>query len=133
MNKTELVMRRRNVRAFIIADPMELIIHRKTKAIKNPNTGGYIAGIDLPPLKPQRARIVQNVRRFTNGIVNSEAGDIPNSEYRLIGSHTLDIEEDDEFEWLGEWYMVPPRGIYEARVESTFAAIVLRGPKNRGS
>lgn len=130
MNPTELLMRRRNVQAFIDADPFTLVVVRAQPPIKNTATGGYIAQPDVP-LAPQKARIVQNVRRYTSGIVNSEAGDIPNSEYRLVGMHTLDLEPNDQFAWLGENYRVT--GIHMARTESTFAAIELLGPDNRGS
>ena len=132
MDRTELVMRRRNVRAFIAADPVQLVIHRAQPAVKNPNTGGYVPQPSMP-LDPQTARIVQNVRRFTAGIENAEAGDIPNSEYRLIGMHDMDLEDNDVFEWRDEWYKVLPHGIHKARTESTYAAIELRGPENRGS
>lgn len=130
MNPVEMLMRRRNVRAFIDADSFILVVVRPQPSIKNPGTGGYIAQPD-DTLQPQTARIVQNVRRYTAGLVNAEAGDIPNTEYRLVGMHTLDLEPNDKFTWLGENYKVV--GIHEARQESTFAAIELLGFDNRGS
>lgn len=129
MDKTELIMRRKNVRAFIDADPVQISIIRKPDPVKNPLTGGYVKQSDVPPLDPQTARIIQNVRRYTAGIVNSEAGDIPHTEYRLLGMHTLDLERDDEFKWLGENYKVV--GIHKARTESVYAAIELLGEDNR--
>jgi hypothetical protein len=130
MDRVELLMRRRNVKAFIDADPVRISIVRHPTPVKNPDTGGYVIPEgDVPPLPWQTARIVQNVRRYTDGLVHAEAGDIPNSEYRLIGMHTMDIEVDDTFTWLGEWYKVT--GIYEARQESVFAAIDLLGHENR--
>ena len=122
-------MRRKNVRAFIDADPVYITIIRPGDPVKNPNTGGYLPVV-ATPLPPQKARIVQNVRRYTDGLVNSEAGDIPDSEYRLIGNYTLDLKINDTFVWLGEHYEV--LGIYTARQESVFAAIALRGPDNHG-
>ena len=129
MDKTELIMRRKNVRAFIDADPVFIDVIRKAPPVKNLNTGGYTKGVNQP-LPTQKARIVQNVRRYTDGLVNSEAGDIPDSEYRLIGNYTLDLKVNDTFTWLGEHYEV--LGIYTARQESVFAAIALRGPDNHG-
>lgn len=131
MDKTELIMRRKNVRAFIEADPFTLEVMRPQAPVKNPDTGGYIEQPDVP-LFPQKkvARIVQNVRRYTDGLVNAEAGDIPNSEYRLVGVHTLDLEVNDKFVWLDENYRVT--GIHKARTESVFAAIDLLGEENRG-
>ena len=92
-------------------------------------TGGYVAQPNVPPLPSQTARIVQNVRRYTDGLVNAEAGDIPNSEYRLVAKHTMNIKVNDMFKWKGENYKVT--GIHEAREESVFAAIQLLGPDNR--
>lgn len=129
MDRTELLMRRRSVSAFIKADPVKIRIQRDLPPVKNPDTGGYIQQASVPPLPPQTARIVQNVRRYTDGIVNAEAGDIPNSAYRLVGPHTMNIEVNDEFTWLGENYKVT--GIHQARQESVFAAIDLLGPDNR--
>lgn len=129
MDKTELIMRRKNVRAFIDADPVFIDVIRKTPPVKNPNTGGYTKGVN-ETLPTQKARIVQNVRRYTAGLVNAEAGDIPDSEYRLIGNYNLDLKANDTFMWLGEHYTV--LGIHTARQESVFAAITLRGPENHG-
>jgi hypothetical protein len=129
MDKTELLMRRRSVRAFIKADPVKIVLQRDVPPVRNPDTGGYVRSGSVPPLRPQEARIVQNVRRYTDGLVNSEAGDIPNSQYRLVAVHTMDIEVNDTFVWSGEHYKVT--GIHEARKESVFAAIELDGPANR--
>jgi hypothetical protein len=129
MDNTELLMRRRSVRAFIKADPVKIVIQRDPPPVKNTATGGYVRSGSVPPLPPQEARIVQNVRRYTDGLVNSEAGDIPNSQYRLVAVHTMNLEVNDRFQWSGENYKVT--GIHEARKESTFAAIELLGPENR--
>ena len=123
-------MRRRSVYAFIAADVSELVLTRKLPPVKNAETGGYLRSTEEPlDLDPQKMRIVQNVRRYTDGLVNAEAGDIPNSEYRLIARHDADIEVNDTFVWLGEHYYVS--GIHEARTESVFAAIDLLGNRNR--
>ena len=130
MDKVELIMRRRSVYAFIDADPVQLAMSRKLPPLKNPDTGGYVLNPDSPlVLATQKMRIVQNVRRFTSSIENAEAGDIPNTEYRLIARHDADIEVNDTFVWLGENYWV--EGIHTARTESVFAAISLVGPDNR--
>lgn len=128
MNQYELVMRRRNVRAFIAADPISLVIERPGEPTKNPATGGYVPSPGTT-LQAQTARIVQNKRRYNNGIVNSEAGDIPHTDYLLIGMHTLNVEVNDAFIWQGEYYKVT--GIHEARDESTLCSIDLLGKKNR--
>lgn len=127
MNRVELIMRRRNVKAFIEADPVIIEFSRNGESVKTA-AGGYVRSAPAS-LPPQMARIVQNKRRYNNGIVNSEAGDIPHTDYLLIGNHTLDIAEEDEFTWLGEYYKVT--GIHKARTESVLASIDLLGEVNR--
>lgn len=123
-------MRRRSVYAFIAADYFDLVLQRLPQPTRNTETGGYLKSPGGPlVLAPQRMRIVQNVRRFTDGLVNAEAGDIPNTDYRLIARHDADIQVNDTFVWQGDNYYVS--GIHEARTESVFAAIDLLGKKNR--
>lgn len=130
MNWVELVMRRKNVREFINADPIDLVLTRSQPSIPN-GVGGFTKAPGEPTtLNPQVARIVQNRRRFNNGIVNAEAGDIPHTDYLLIGMHTLDVEVDDTFIWLDEHYKVT--GIFTKRTESTLCSIDLRGVENHG-
>ncbi len=128
MNAIELMMRRRNVLEFIKADPITLVLTRKAAPAKTA-AGGYTR--DTPePITAQRARIVQNRRRYNPGIVNAEAGDIPHTDYLLLGMHTLDVEVNDEFKWIDENYRVT--GIHKARTESTLCSIEMLGPDNRG-
>lgn len=127
MNTVELLMRRRNVAEFIQADPVFVSFHRKGESTKTA-AGGYIPGPEVV-IPPQQARIVQNRRRYTAGLVNSEAGDIPNTDYLLVAKHTLDIAENDAFEWLGEHYQID--GIFGLRQESVLAGITFFGGENR--
>lgn len=129
MNHAELIMRRVNVREFIKADAISLVITREPAPVKNTETGGYLLGTDIPPLDAQVARIVPNRRRYTNGIVNAEAGDIPHTDYLLIGNYNLNVEVNDTFPWQGEKYQVT--GIHEQRRESTLCSIDLHGKVNR--
>lgn len=128
MNPVELLMRRRVIRAFILADPIALVIRRAANATKNTKTGGYVASTKTP-LPSQTARLVLNKRRYNRGLVNSEAGDIPHTDYLLIAEHSVDIEEEDEFTWKGEHYKV--MGIHKQRVESILASVDMLGPDNR--
>jgi hypothetical protein len=127
MNKTELIMRRRNVLAFIQADPIKLVISRSPEPTKNTETGGWVKSAPTD-LNPQTARIVLNKRRYTNGLINSEAGDIPHTDYLLIAMYNKNIEVEDTFVWLGDNYHVT--GIYGARTESILASIDMLGPVN---
>lgn len=128
MNATEMLMRRRVVKAFIDADSVKVIVTRKTGTMKT-EAGGYISKPDKV-LEPQTARIILNKRRYTAGIVNAEAGDIPHTDYLLIAEHLKDFQPEDEFTWLGEHYKIT--GIYKARTESILAAIDILGETNRG-
>lgn len=127
MNHAELVMRRRNVLEFIKVDPVSIQFSRSGTPQKTA-AGGFVKP-DATLLAPQQARIILNRRRYTDGIVNSEAGDIPHTDYLLVGMHTLNIEKEDAFIYLGENYKIT--GIYGARIESVLAAIDFLGPVNR--
>lgn len=127
MNPLEMMMRRRNVAAFIKADPVLITISRAGEPEKS-LAGGWVK---TPPttLPPQQARIVLNKRRFNNGLINSEAGDIPHTDFLIIGKHTLNLEEEDTFLWQGRNYHVT--GIHKLRTESMLASIDLLGKQNR--
>lgn len=127
--RVELIVRRGLVKAFIEADKIGLVLFRAPEPTKTA-AGGYVRGpATQVGDKAQLARIVQNKRRYTNGIVNSEAGEILHTDYLIVGMHTLDLAVDDTFVWLGENYHVT--GIYKARTESTLASIDLLGATNR--
>jgi len=127
MNASELRMRRRNVKAFIKADPVEIVISRPQPPTKTP-AGGMLpsAPRDMPS---QEARIVLNKRRYFNGIIDTEAGDIPHTDYLLVAEHTKDFQVDDQFVWLDEHYRITGR--YIARQESILCSIDLLGEPNR--
>ena len=127
MSQAELVMRRRNVRACIKADAVDITIIRRDPSTPTP-AGGLIAG-DEKSLSPQEARIVLNKRRYNNGLINSEAGEIPHTDYLLIAEWKRDIQVNDEFFCRGDYYKVT--GIYGNRIESYLCSIDLLGPENR--
>lgn len=127
MNPIEMVMRRRVFRAFVEADPVSVAFLRSAGRTKT-EAGGWVSTGNEVPLSPQVGRIVQSKRRYDSGLVNSEAGSIPDSQYQLLGFHTMDVEVDDRFTWLGNWYII--RGINDNRTESTLCAIDYDGPPN---
>lgn len=128
MDRVELLVRRRLVRAFIEADPVSIAVTRKSAPVKTA-AGGYVSGTPTT-LLPQVARIVLNKRRYTDGLINSEAGEIPHTEYLLVAMPSKDFEVEDTFLWLGENYHIT--GKYIARTESILCAIDILGPNNRG-
>lgn len=128
MNHVEMVMRRRNFRAFVKADPVSVSFVRQLPAVKTPS-GGLVRPTPVT-LAPQEARIVQSKRRYDPGLVNSEAGEIPDTEYLLLAYHNTDVQKDDTFKWRGQNYKVI--GIHPTRTESTLCAIEFDGPDNGG-
>lgn len=129
MNPVELLMRQRNTKEFREADRFDVVFVRKAAPEKSP-AGGYRPSSEPPTeLECQPVRIVHNTRRYKNGLVNAESGDIPNTDYLLLGSHTLDVEVNDTFKWRGDNYKIT--GIHPFREESTLCSIEFDGPDNR--
>lgn len=127
MDWAELVMRRKNVAEFIRAAPVDITITRTSEPVRTPG-GGKLPG-KVTVLPEQRVRIVQNFRRYNAGVVNAEAGDVPNGVYVLIGKHNSDIERDDVFEAEGEKYIV--LGVSQIRrKEYVLATVDYYGPPN---
>lgn len=119
MNRIELLMRRRNVAAFIDADPVDVVFSRSTK-IRTP-AGGWVEGPRTPLPSPQRVRIIDSVRRFADTQVNTEAGNITLTAKVLIGFHDMDIKVGDDFTWNNAQWEV--KAIKDDREERTVAAI----------
>ena len=127
MQWAELIMRRKNVSEFIKADPVDVQVKRLGKPTRS-EAGGTLPGVE-ETLPLQRVRIVQNVRRYTAGLVNAEAGDIPNGVYVLIGYHNTDLKAEDYFEAGGEKYRV--LGVSQLRKkEYTLASLDFYGKPN---
>lgn len=127
MNAVELVVRRRLVRAFVQADAVSVQFIRRTARAKS-EAGGWVASVSAP-LLPQTVRIIPSKRRYDHGLVNSEAGEIPHTEYLLLGLHNLDVAVDDTFTWQGDTYKVVGISLLE-REERTLCAITFQGPAN---
>lgn len=126
MNRAELVMRRRNVLAFIQADPAKIELVRAGEVSKTA-AGGKVRSAGTS-LAPQLGRIIPPKRRFDNGLVNSEAGSIPHSQWLLLGTHRFNGMVDDQFRWLGQNYRIT--AIHPTRTESFLATIDFTGPDN---
>lgn len=132
-NHTELIMRRRNAGAFRDADEYTVTFVRDALPEKTA-AGGYRRSTSPgPTVPPQRVRIVHNTRRYKNGLVNAESGDIPQTDYLLLGPHTLNVEENDKFVWDGpdgkKNYKIT--GVHPWREESILCSIEFDGPDNR--
>jgi len=127
MNHAELVMRRRQVLAFVNADPVQIVLQRPTGPIKSA-AGGTVRGTSTP-LSPQTARIIPAKRRYDHGLVNTEPGELPKTDYLLIARHTFDGRVDDWFQWRGDNYQI--KGVRPLIIGDSFlAAIDFYGPNN---
>lgn len=127
MNHTELVMRRRNVLAFVNADPVRIELKRPSPAVKT-DAGGSVRG-EPTLLTPQTARIIPSKRRYDHGLVNTEPGQLPHTDYLLIAVYTFDGQVDDWFQWRGDNYQI--KGIRPLIGEDSFlAAIDFYGKNN---
>ena len=123
MNTVELIFRRRNVRAFIKADLVKVAFVRKVKVPTS--AGGWTWQIQ-PPLAPQEARIVDSKRRYADVHVNTEAGEIDNWPYILLGYHDMDVQENDTFTVNGNTYQV--KSVKADNQERTVCAVDFYGP-----
>lgn len=94
---------RKNMDAFIRADPVEIALSRRVKV--KTDAGGWVQG---PPrvLDPQQFRIGWFTRRLSKSVENTAEGYISVQSYILIGRHNVDLLPDDEFDYNGDHYFV---------------------------
>lgn len=100
---TELAARRRNLAAFISADPISVEFKRYPQT--SDGAGAWTKGsvVDVPA---QTARLVPYKRRLASLSDDIPAGDIPNVQYSLVGYWNMDVERWDEFFYNEAWYKV---------------------------
>lgn len=104
MDKKALPLLRKNLDAFIRADPVTITLIRSQK-LKSA-AGGYTKGLPQD-ITPQQFRLVTFQRRlysFTN--TGQVSGYVPVLKYVLIGRYNCDIQRDDEFYLNGNHYKV---------------------------
>lgn len=85
---------RKNLDAFIRADPIKVALSRQTKV--ESDAGGFIKG-PAQTLELQEFRLVPFKRRLYDYTMNSSSGRIPMEQFALVGRFNVDIERDDEF------------------------------------
>lgn len=102
MDKRALLMLRRNINAFIKADPVELSLNRIQK-VDTPAGGWTEESYDIPP---QEFRLVPFKRRLTNQEANTQDGPIPHLSYSIVGRYNVDIEKGDFFDLNGDRWRV---------------------------
>lgn len=126
MNRTELLMARRQVQAEISSDPVVITPIRKTK-INTPD-GGW----RWSPPTPQGAitvLIMPAVRRLGDMLVNTELGEVPDYSYVVLAPHTADLKRDDIFYWEGQEFEV--KSIHIKTQVSLTALVDYYGGENR--
>ena len=98
-----LPLLRKNMREFIKADPVQLVLYRPQ--ITETDTGGYIVGasIDMPP---QQFRLVPYKRRITIFTAQTADGDLPTVPWVLVGEPHVNIRRDDTFTYQDDQYKV---------------------------
>ena len=102
MDLKALPLLRRNVDAFIKADPVELVLNRVQRVPTA--AGGYTEETyDTPP---QQFRLVPFKRRLTNQEANTQDGPIPHLDYVLVGRYNVDVEKGDFFDLNGDRWRV---------------------------
>ena len=103
MNRVELMMRRREIAAWLKADQIQVILWRSEK-IETP-AAGWVEGDPLP-LAPQWVRLVPFKRRLTDMVFNTTAGPVEDLPYVLVGDYTLDVRQGDTFTYNEQEFKV---------------------------
>jgi len=103
MDTIELKVMRRQLDAFIQADPRTIVFTRQTKV--DSGAGGWVQGPEVHT-NPQQFRLVPFKRRLTQQEQNTQDGDVPLIPYVLVGYWNSDVERDDLFTLSGIYYEV---------------------------
>lgn len=103
LSRVELIQARRQIHALIQADPVDIVLKRRQK-IDTPG-GGWRWGT-TSSLTTQTVTLVPFKRRFSEFLVNTELGDLPDLPYTMIGYHNLNAEKGDTFVWQGDTFEI---------------------------
>ena len=103
MQRTELLMARRQVHAEILSDPVIITPVRRSQIADG--SGGWRWSAPTPQL-PIQVLIAPAKRRLSDMLVNTELGDVPNYPYIVLARHTADLRRDDTFVWNGDEFEV---------------------------
>lgn len=103
MNRVELIVRRRLLKAFIDAQPVDITLVRRVR-VETP-AGGWT--LEEPAeVPPQRFRLVPFKRRLTHQTEDNQDGSFPRLPYVLVGNWNADVQREDEFDMNGHRYRV---------------------------
>lgn len=99
----ELAARRRNLAAFISADPISVEFQRYPQT--SDGAGAWVKG-PVVVVSAQTCRLIPYKRRLASLSDDVSAGDIPNVQYSLVGYWNMNVERWDEFFYNNAWYKV---------------------------
>jgi hypothetical protein len=94
---------RKNLDAFIRADPVSITLERRVKV--KTDAGGFVKG-PLTDIPAQQFRVVPFKRRLYDYTAGTAGGMIPVEQFALVGRINVDIKRDDEFTIKGNRYRV---------------------------
>ena len=127
MDKFEQKMQHRQIEAFVDAEEISVELWRKDRM--ELTSGGYGWG-DPYQLPAQRARLVPYKRRYTEIVVNTQYGDVPELQYLLIfPTPDANIKREDWFFHEGARYEV--ESIDEvSKLVRTAAEVIYKGTED---
>lgn len=102
-NPTELRLKRKIMREYILADHVVIALKRPT--ITDTPAGGKIMGTPTT-VDPQMFRFYPFIRRISQYTRDTPDGDIINIRYVLVGLYTADIKAADFFDMENGRYQV---------------------------
>lgn len=103
VTRAERVMSRRIIRQLIRLDSSEVAFTRVE--MLDDGEGGVKKGAKRT-LDPQKVTIVPFKRRFVDGVLVTDFGQVEGQSRMLLGEVGLDIEKGDTFTWRGGKYTV---------------------------
>lgn len=103
LSSTARVMERRQIKAIIEEDPVDLIFRRAPLVRQADNS--YAEGPEVS-LEPQRVTLIPFKRRMTEFLVNTELGNVPDLPYVMVGEHDLNVRRGDRFTFQGDEFEV---------------------------
>lgn len=121
IRRSEVLVQRRLLKAFLEAEPIRLSIQRPTITA---TPGGGKTKSNPRVLAPQTFRLVPFKKRLTTMTRDTPDGNIVNLPYVLIGEHDADVRPGDSFEHNGGMYDVispaEPRTDYRLAFQVTY-------------
>lgn len=103
MSKKGLLILRRNLDAFIKADPVMITFSRPVQ-VSTP-AGGWKPGVPVT-IPAQQLRFVPFKRRMSNDVQNTQDGPLQQGNYILVGRYNTDVKKGDEFSYNSLDYKV---------------------------